>query len=41
MRECELICKECLLEDDRLYKKYYIDGEFFDDNFDINIDDIK
>ena len=35
------ICKECLLEDDRLYKKYYIDGEFFDNNFDINIDDIK
>ena len=35
------ICKECLIEDDRLYKKYYFKDDFFDDDFDINIDDIK
>ena len=28
------ICRDCLLEDDKIYKKYYLDGIFNKDNFD-------
>ena len=28
------ICRDCLLEDDKIYKKYYLDGVFNKDNLD-------
>ena len=36
----KIICKECLIEDDKIYKKYYLD---FDNDSDvtITIDDLK
>ena len=40
------ICKQCLLEDDRMDKKYYLDGVYYkegldDDDFEINIEDLE
>lgn len=34
------ICKECLNEDDKLWKKYYYTEEF-DDEFEFDINDLK
>jgi len=34
------ICKECLIEDDKIYKKYYL-KDFPDDDMELTIDDLK
>jgi len=35
----KVICKECLIEDQKLWNKYYDSG--FGDDFEINIEDLK
>ncbi len=35
------ICRDCLLEDDKIYKKYYLDGVFNKDNLDDRDFDIE
>ena len=34
------ICKECLMEDEKLFKKYYL-KDFPDDDLELTIDDLK
>lgn len=41
--ERKVICKECLVEDDKLWKKYYydpLDDEDWDEDIEINEDDL-
>jgi len=35
------VCQECLLEDDKLWKKYYMIPGLDDEDFDLEIDDLK
>ncbi len=35
------VCQECLLEDDKLWKKYYMVPGLDDEDFDLEIDDLK